>query len=316
LPNFLLTKIIAPASLSRLSIGSKQLSAVQRVDWQLIENVATPSGWQARLDLEYELRGAKTRLTHKRQRGPLALQRSFYPEGNTCHSYLLHPPGGVVGGDSLQINVSAGAGAHSLLTAPGATKFYRCAPQQIARQTQRISVADGGVVEWLPQPNIFFDGANATLATHIDIAPGARFIGWELHCFGRPASQEPFACGSVRSQTHVHLAGELRLLEQFNTHNDDALLTATGLRGLAMQGSFIAAPCNDEHRRIVEQILLSQVGEQYPHPCGLTLVDEVLIVRALGQQAEPMLALFTRLWTELRGEWLHKTPCSPRIWAT
>lgn len=281
-----------------------------------MKNVAAPQGWQAQLDLEYGLRGAKTRLTHKSQSGPLAVQRSFYPEGNTCHNYLLHPPGGVVGGDSLQINVSAGAGAHCLLTTPGATKFYRCEPQQIARQVQRISVADGGVVEWLPQPNIFFNAANVSLATHIDVAPGARFIGWEMHCFGRPASHEPFASGAVCSQTRVTVADELRLVEQFNTLNDAALLAATGLRGLAMQGSFIAAPCNDGHRKILEQILLSKWGQQYPHPCGLTLVDEVLVLRALGQQAESMLALFTRLWTELRGEWLHKAPCSPRIWAT
>lgn len=281
-----------------------------------MEDAAAPQGWQARLDLEYGLRGAKTRLTHKRQSGPLALQRSFYPEGNTCHNYLLHPPGGVVGGDSLEINVSTGPGAHSLLTTPGATKFYRCEPQQVAHQVQRISVADGGVMEWLPQPNIFFSGANASLSTHIDVAADARFIGWEMHCFGRPASHEPFASGFVRSKTQVCVAGDLRLIEQFNTRDDDALLAATGLRGLAMQGSFIAAPCNDDHRKILEQILHSQLGEQYPYPCGLTLVDEVLIVRALGQQAEPMLALFTRLWTELRGEWLHKAPCSPRIWAT
>lgn len=281
-----------------------------------MEQVVTPQGWKAQLDLEYGLRGGKTRLTHKRQCGPLALQRSFYPEGNTCHNYILHPPGGVVGGDSLQINVRAGTGAHCLLTTPGATKFYRSESHKLARQILRIEVADGATVEWLPQQNIFFDGSNASLATDIDIAPGAKFIGWEMHCFGRPSNGEAFKTGGVSSQTRVTVAGELRLIEQFSTRNNDALLAATGLRGLAMQGSFIASPCSEEHRQLLEQLLQSDAGKRYPFPCGLTLVDDVLIIRALGQQTEPMLELFTLLWIELRKQWLHKTPCLPRIWAT
>ncbi len=278
--------------------------------------VVTPQGWQARLDLTYGLRGGKTRLTHKQQCGPLAVQRSFYPEGNTCHNYILHPPGGVVGGDTLHINVNAGPGAHCLLTNPGATKFYRSKSQLIARQSQCISIDEGATVEWLPQQNIFFNGANATLTTQIDIASDAKFIGWEMHCYGRPASSEVFTHGALRSQTRVNVAGELRLVEQFSTRGDEALLSATGLRHMAMQGSLIAAPCTEEQRRVLEQLLRAEVGHQYPHPVGLTLVDEVLVVRALGQQNEPMLELFTQLWMALRQQWLNKVPCPPRIWAT
>ncbi len=87
-----------------------------------------------------------------------------------------------------------------------------------------------------------------------------------------------------------------------------------------MQGCLIAAPCGEQQKQILEQLLQSELalelGEQYQHPLGLTLVDEVLIVRALGEQTEPMLKLFTRLWTKLRGEWLNKVACPPRIWAT
>ena len=287
-----------------------------------MEEVAAPQGWQARLDLKYGLRGSKTRLIDKRQHGPLTLQRSFYPEGNTCHNYILHPPGGVVGDDSLQINVSAGLGTHCLLTTPGATKFYRSQPQCSASQLQTIDVADGAIMEWLPQQNIFFNGANAALTTRIDINPGGRFIGWEMHCFGRPANNETVTQVAVRSQTRVNIAGELRLIEQFYTRGSEALLAATGLRGASMQGCFIAAPCTEVQRQLVEQVLWPQpdakptTGGHYPDPVGVTLVDEVLVVRALGEQTEPMLELFTQLWMALRRGWLQKAPCSPRIWAT
>ena len=275
-----------------------------------------PQGWQARLTLDYGLRGNRTRLIKKRQSGPLTLQRSFYPEGDTCHNYILHPPGGVVGGDSLEIAVQAGPGTHCLLTTPGATKFYRSSAQQVGRQSQHLKVADAAVMEWLPQQNIYFPGAHVELDTRINISGGGRFMGWELHCFGRPSNGETFTCGFLNSHTSVSIDGELRLLEQINSQADSMLLAPTGLRGMAMQGSFIAAPCSAEQRGILERILLSDRGADYPYPCGLTLVDEVLIVRALGNQAEPMLKLFTRLWSGLRQHWLAKAPCLPRIWAT
>ena len=276
----------------------------------------TPPGWQARLDLDYAYRGNKTRLINKRQSGPLTLQRSFYPEGSICHNYILHPPGGVVGGDSLHINVKAEPGAHSVLTTPGATKFYRSRAGYIGRQTQSISVAGDAVVEWLPQHNIFFPGADVALSTTIDIAPGGRYIGWEMHCFGLPSNNEVFSHGTVRSKTEVTVDGQLRLVEHLNSNANETLNAATGLRGMSIHGSMIAAPCNDAHRDMLEQILQSQISKAYPHAIGLTLVDEVLIVRATGEQTEAMQVLFTHLWTELRAQWLEQGPCLPRIWAT
>ena len=281
-----------------------------------MEEVAVPQGWQAQLDLEYSYRGGKTRMTRKRQSGPLSVQRAFYPEGDICHNYLLHPPGGLVGGDYLQFSVLANHDAHALLTAPGATKYYRSKLGQHARQDQRIDVRENAILEWLPQQNIFFNGASAVLETDIHIAAGAKFVGWEMHCYGRPSAEDPFLEGSVASKTRVSVAGELRLIEQFATVDDDALQASTGLRGLAMQGCLIAAPCDLQQKLALEQILLNERGPGYGYPVGLTLVDEVLIVRALGQQAEPMHQLFTRLWAELRGEWLGKSACPPRIWAT
>ncbi|MGB5651682.1 MAG: urease accessory protein UreD, partial [Sedimenticolaceae bacterium] len=78
-----------------------------------------------------------TVLAERQRHGPLAVQRPFYPEGGVCHVYLLHPPGGVVGGDVLGIDVKLAQGAQALITTPGATKFYRSAGA-LARQTQRI----------------------------------------------------------------------------------------------------------------------------------------------------------------------------------
>lgn len=255
----------------------------------------------------------------KRQLGPLTVQRAFYPEGNTCHSYILHPPGGVVGGDSLMIDIKTDAGAHCLLTSPGATKFYRAAAQQRASVCQRIAVATGAVVEWLPQQNIFFPGADVDVSTTVDIACGGRYIGWEINCLGRPANGETFSSGRLRSTTQVRIGGELRLAERLHVNSEQALAAAAGMRGLAMQGCLIAAPCTEAHRAGLERILQTQQeapGRAYPHPIGLTLVDEVLVIRALGEQTEPLQRLFTLLWGALRQQWLDRPVCIPRIWST
>ena len=279
----------------------------------------SPRGWQARLDLRYGLRGAKTRLVGKRQQGPLTLQRALYPEGGICHSYLLHPPGGVVGGDSLDIAIRAGAGSHALLTTPGASKFYRSDQRRVARVNLTLDIEAGGTLDWLPQQNIFFPGTHAALDTRVNVAAGGRYAGWEIHCFGRPANQEPFADGEVRSQTCIVMAGELRLVERLNSHGLTNISAATGLRGLPMQGSFIAAPCSPQHREaLVRTLQMLQEGmtSGYACPIGITLVDEILVVRTLGERAEPIQTVFAGLWAELRRLWLGTAPPMPRIWAT
>ena len=119
-------------------------------------------------------------------RGPLVVQRPFLPEGpGVCHVYVLHPPGGLVGGDELTIDVEVDAGAHALVTTPAASKVYRTTGA-VARQVQRLRVAGGATLEWLPQEAILYDGARAALETRVELATGARFIGIDAVCFGLP----------------------------------------------------------------------------------------------------------------------------------
>jgi len=271
------------------------------------------AGWQAKLKLDYQLKGIKTCLAHKSQKGPLTVQRPFYPEGDICHSYILHPPGGVVGGDILEIQLNAAPDAHCLITTPGATKFYRSKADRESHQTQRITVAKDAIVEWLPQQNIFFGGARCRLNTEINIASGGKFIGWEIHCFGRPANREGFQEGTIKSCTQINIDGQLRLVEQLNTEGASITQSACGLRNRSMQGSLIAAPFSEVHKQKLEQILLD-----YPHKdlIGLTLVDEILVIRVLGDHIEPILENFISLWSQLRTDWLQRTACPPRIWDT
>jgi urease accessory protein len=128
------------------------------------------AGWQARLELQFQRRRNRTVLTHRAHSGPLLVQRAFYPEtlndslddSQPCHVYIIHPPGGVVSGDELRLDVEVQAQAHALLTTPAAGKFYRRHAQRVARLTQTLQV-DGGVLEWMPQENIYYPEAATQL---------------------------------------------------------------------------------------------------------------------------------------------------------
>src|SRR5262245_38788911 len=106
-------------------------------------------GWQAALELGFAAEHGATRLARRAHRGPLVVQRPFLPEGpGVCHVYVLHPPGGLVGGDELALDVDVASGAHALVTTPAAGKVYRT-NGATARQIQRLRVAGGARLEWL-----------------------------------------------------------------------------------------------------------------------------------------------------------------------
>ena len=60
--------------------------------------------WRADLKLDYtcESNRSVARYLHS---GPLRILQSLYPEGDgICHNVLVHPPGGLVGGDTLDLS--------------------------------------------------------------------------------------------------------------------------------------------------------------------------------------------------------------------
>lgn len=268
-------------------------------------------GWHARLELGLAQRAGRTVLAHKRQFGPLTVQRPFYPEGGPCHIYLLHPPGGVVGGDRLEVGVQVGEGAHGLITTPGAAKFYRSAGAR-AQLTQRLSVVAGGMLEWFPQENILFPGANLRLSTEVELAAGARFLGWEVHSLGRPAVDERFASGYADLRLHLHREGVPLLLERLWIGDGKGLDGPTGLRGLPVTGTLLASGADAQDLAAVRTRAMSPTELLW----GATLVGDLLIVRCLAAGTEPVNRLFIALWGILRPRLLGRPACAPRIWST
>jgi urease accessory protein len=297
-------------------------------------------GWQAELRLRFNgdtphllAKGAapagRTRLIERHHKGPLIVQRPFYPEGDPCHVYLVHPPGGVVGGDELRIDVQVDAGAHALITTPAATKFYRC-DGRFSSQTQELRAA-GATLEWLPQENIFYRGADVRTATRVHVDTNSRFIGWEINCLGLPARGEHFDAGALRLDLElwravnhekaveisrpVNCDNEMRdvpiFLDRLRLTGESAARGAIwGLGGQEAVGTLLATPATRAEVESIRALIADN-----PH-AAVSLVDGVLVLRALAPQAEAVRRLFIAAWQRLRPAIIGREAVLPRIWNT
>jgi urease accessory protein len=276
-------------------------------------------GWQAALELTFaaDVDTGATRLAHRAHRGPFVVQRALLPEGpDLCHVYLLHPPGGLVGGDELRLDLSVGPSAKALVTTPAAGKVYRTLGPT-AKQIQALSVEAGGSLEWLPQEIIVYDGAAITIETRVELARGSRFIGAETICFGLPARGERFTRGACRQRFEIWRGAEPLFIERgFFEGGTPVHDAAWGLAGAPVVALLVAAPSPDP--AVLET--LRELAAALPEPdlAAFTVLadDELLVARWRGGSAERARTFTQDCWRILRPGLLGRPAVAPRIWAT
>ncbi len=273
--------------------------------------------WHAQLQLDYALESGRTVARHAHS-GPLRVLRSLYPQGaRVCHNVLVHPPGGLVGGDTLDIRVSARVGAHGLITTPGATRVYR-SDGLPALQRSHLSLQAGARLEWLPSEMICYNACMAENRLILELEPGAELLGWDVTALGLPHAGQVFSQGYFRQ--HLEVPGVW--LESGTLAADDVRLLDSTL-GLAGQRCMALAffVCGSELDRQRRQIALDSVraaldghalaawvGATSPHP-------QIVVVRILASVVEPAMLLLRTL----RAAWLEHLwgmqATLPRIWA-
>jgi urease accessory protein len=272
--------------------------------------------WHAQLKLSYAREGTRTvaRFLHD---GPLRILQSMHPEGDAvCHNVLVHPPGGLVGGDTLQVNVEGGPGSHGLVTTPGASRFYRSAGER-AVQEVHIRLDAGARLEWLPLEALYYSGCRAENRLHMALAPGAELLGWDVLALGLPHAQQPFVTGSVLQ--HVELEGSW--LDRGRIAADDARLLhgPLGFAGHACLASLFLASGDELAPSRREQLLAAARELIAQHPlarsAGATAPGpHVVVVRVLAPVIEPALQLLKairRAWRPIAWE---LPPTEPRGW--
>jgi urease accessory protein len=247
---------------------------------------AIETSWRARLALEFALQGNRTVLAKRGSDGPLVVQKPLYPDGpERCHAIVVHPPGGIAGGDELHLSVRSEG--HALLTTPGAAKWYRSAGPW-ASQALQFEVE--GSLEWLPRETIVFDGALAQLETSIQLGAQGSYVGWEIVCLGR------FKRGRVKIDTRILQGKRMLFVEKGELEGGGRLMRSpAGLGGRSVFGTLIATRS--------EKISMEGLA--------ITCLPGLLIARYLGDSSEEALRAFTRLWKALR-----PSAVEPRIWST
>ncbi len=273
--------------------------------------------WHARLQLDYTSENARTvaRFEHS---GPLRILQSLYPEGNgICHNVLVHPPGGLVGGDTLEIAATVGRGAHGLLTTPGATRFYR-SNGELALQRTHLTLAENARLEWLPLEALCYNACRARNHLTLELAPGAECMGWDITALGLPHAHQPFEVGHF--EQHIEVPGawlERGVIDAADRTLLDSPLGLAGQRCIASLFLVAGTPLDkarrdaalDAARAVVDtHPLKATAGATSPNP-------QVVVLRLLAPQVEPALQLLKQVRAAWRAALWKLDAVPPRIWA-
>ena len=279
-------------------------------------------GWPGSLRIDYRAdaaHGTPRTVAFDRHEGPLRILASLYPEAPVvCHNVLVHPPGGIVGGDTLAIGLNLAAHTHALLSTPGATRFYRSAGEA-ATQTLMARVADGARLEWLPLETIAQSGCLAENHLRFELAAGAEMIGWDVLALGLPASNEAFVRGRY-TQT-IELPGhwlERAAIDATDKRLLDSPLGWAGRRVLCTMWFAAGGPIVPARRDALldaaralcgAHALNSSAGASAAHA-------NVVVLRVLAERVEPAMNLLAQVWAGWReAAWLLPA-CPPRVWRT
>lgn len=274
--------------------------------------------WHATLDIDYT-RQADQSVARFSHNGPLRILQSLYPEGaGICHNVIVHPPGGLVGGDTLDLKLNVGTGAHALVTTPGATRFYR-SEKELALQRCHLKLEAGARMEWLPLEAICYSDCLAENRLMMNLAAGAELMAWDVTALGLPAAGLPFGAGSFCQ--HIEVPGVW--LERARLRASDTLLMESplGLAGNRCIASifFVAGSKLERHRRQHALDCARQIIEAHPLAAnaGATSPDgKVVVVRVLAPMVEPAMALLRQVWLAWRGHFWQLHSPLPRIWST
>ncbi|MEH2087428.1 urease accessory protein UreD [Nostoc sp.] len=273
-------------------------------------NSQIAEGWHGKLNLVYADRQGKTQLIHNHQQAPLKVQRPFYPEGEICHSVILHTAGGMVGGDRLSSNIHLQPQTQALITTAAASKIYRSNGLQ-ARQNIQMQVDTGACLEWLPQETILFNDAIYRQDLRVELATGGSWLGWEITRFGRSARGEKFLQGEWRSHTEIWQEGiPLWIDRQYLPGSEDIFHSPHGLAGKPIVGSLVWVG-GAVSAEIVEKTRNLWHGEG---KAGVSRLQHGLLCRYRGASTSEVRNWFIDVWQLLRVSFLNRGNCIPRVW--
>ncbi|MFT6901103.1 MAG: urease accessory protein [Colwellia sp.] len=283
--------------------------------------------WLANLALNFNYTALGTQLSKTRRNGPLTVQKAFYPEGRDCaHIYLLHPPAGIVSGDQLHVEINIDDHAHTLVTTPGANRFYRARTDAnigISKQVQitTLNVKNHAKCENFPQETIVYNGADGFNTVDIYLTEQSVYLGWDISCMGLPSSDQLFTQGQYSQLNRVFVEGTLQYHDRIAiTAKNNLLHHPAGLAGNSVFATFLVyAPQQlnkSQRKKLIEAMRDIIENNQAKKYISITDIDGLVVIRYLGHHAEQCKNFFLLLWQVIRPLTVKKKATQPRIWYT
>jgi len=273
--------------------------------------------WHAKLELDY-LHTHQSTVVKSKHSGPLRVLQSLYPEGKAiCHSVLVHPPSGLVGGDTLDIQLKLAPHTHALITTPGATRFYRT---EQGEATQRVNAHIGAHarLEWLPLETIAYNGCNGINRFEFELEPSAELMAWDITALGLPHAQQPFQNGQVLQ--HLEVKGTWLERGRIQATDKHLMDGPVGLAKHRCMATLVFATGQDlsksRRERALETARALTEHTNADLVCGLTSPNaKVVVLRSLSSVVEPAQNLLRQVWAVWRQELWDLKGDLPRIWS-
>lgn len=263
--------------------------------------------WLASLKLVFKNKNKKTFLYKKTHKGPILVQKEFYPE-KICHVYIIHPPGGLVSGDKINISVKLKKLSQALITNPSSTKFYRSYNNNISVLKQKFYLEQHTSLEFLPQSNIFFADAILNVENHFFIDKNVKLFAWDSFCFKKTIeNKRVFGSGSCITNLQIWKNNIPLLNEKTRILNGDLSIL---LKRYYFVSTIIAIPGNNDLLKLIYSINYKNCI------IGSTLLDDLLIIRMLNTNNINMQKTIYQIWRILRPRIIGAKACKPRIWNT
>lgn len=272
--------------------------------------------WHAHLSLHYAYERERS-VARYRHEGPLRILQSLYPEGDAiCHNVLVHPPGGLVGGDVMDIQLTVAGNAHGLVTTPGATRYYRT-EQGAATNSVQARLEDGARLEWLPLESLAYPGCDAINRIEFQLAATAELMAWDITALGLDHAHAPFACG--RFLQHMEIPGvwlERGLIDAQDQRLMNSPLALAGQRCIATLLFAAGAPLSGARAEAALEAARSLIDNgPLRDRAGVTLAHpQVLVLRVLAPMVEPAMHLLRPVWAAWRNTLWQLPGQPPRLW--
>ncbi len=263
--------------------------------------------------LSVESRGGRSVAADLYSAQPLRILMPRPGVGEPLTAVLANLSGGIVGGDLYEADINVGSGSSLTLTAQAAEKIYKSSGAE-SENRLTMRVAEGAVLEWLPQGTILFDRALFRQRVRFDLAADSTLFAGAISVLGRSAMGETFSSGRYREHWDLKRDGRLVWADRFELADPAGVAAvASGLRDVSsFATALFARPDAADDLDWARDVQAEAAGDIR---CGVTAIDNnLLVMRWLGPDAMRLRNAVGAFWSAARVRWLGLPARMPVIW--